>query len=153
MKKGADHLGDESMVVRLGSCGETVDDVDLAIDPRVVLGRGARQRGMEMLLAMAPDIDRDRQRPLDRGRHHRAAEPPRVRVAEPGKDQLFFLGLERGDERLLVVVHALPRACASTAFTVSMINMVSSGAISWLPKSPAPRRRAAGPPSWRGGDP
>jgi hypothetical protein len=67
-----------------GGCGETVDDVDLAVDPRVVLGRGARQRDVEQLLAMTPDVDRDRQRPLDRGRHHRAAEPPRVYVVGCG---------------------------------------------------------------------
>ena len=60
---------------------------------------------MEQLLAVAPDVDRDRQRPVDSGRHHRAAEPPCVGIAEPGENQLFLLGFERGDERLLVVRH------------------------------------------------
>jgi hypothetical protein len=91
---------------QVGSRGETVDDVDLPLDPRVVLGRSAWQGGMEQLLAVTPDVDRDRQRPLDRGRDHRAAEAPRVRVIEPGEHQLSFLGLERGDQRLQVVVHA-----------------------------------------------
>ena len=40
---------------QVGGCGEPVDDVDLALDPRVVLGRGPRQGGMEQLLAVAPD--------------------------------------------------------------------------------------------------
>src|SRR5580693_1181934 len=44
---------------QVGGCGEPVDDVDLALDPRVVLGRGARQGDVEQLLAVAPNIDRD----------------------------------------------------------------------------------------------
>ena len=137
------------LAYEIGSRGKSVDDVDFALDPRVVLGRGARQRDVEQLLAMAPDVNGDRQRPLDRDRHHRAAEPPRVLVAEPGEDQLFLLGLERGDERLLVVVHAFPRACASTVSTVSMIKMVSSCGISGLSASPAPGRRATSSAPWR----
>jgi hypothetical protein len=39
----------------------------------VVPGRA----GMEQLLAVAPDVDRDRQRSLGRGRHYRTAQPPR----------------------------------------------------------------------------
>ncbi len=147
-EEGADHLGDEGMVVGLGQAGygdradhahvldadrkgaavrreqprldaqclvqrpparrqppahevggrgEPVDHVDLALDPRVVLGRGARQGDVEQLLAVAPDVDRDRQFPLGRGRYHRAAEPPCVRVVEPGEYQPSLLRLERGD--------------------------------------------------------
>jgi hypothetical protein len=79
---------------QVGSRREPVDDVDLPLDPRVVLGRRPRQGGVEQLLAVAPDVDRDRERALDRGRDHRAAEPQRVRVVEPGEHQLSFLSLQ-----------------------------------------------------------
>src|SRR5271165_28217 len=134
---------------KVGGCGEPVDNVDLALDPRVVLGRGARQSDVEQLLAVAPNIDRNRQYPLGRRRHHRAAEPPCVRVVEPGEYQRSLLCLERGDQGLLIVVHASCLVWASTMSIVSMIEMVSSSGISGLSASWAASRRATSSAWWR----
>jgi AraC-like DNA-binding protein len=134
---------------QVGGCREPVDHVDLALDPGVVLGRGAGQGCVEQLLAVAPYVDRDRQFPFGRGRDHGAAEPPRVRVVEPGEYQPGLLRFERGDQCLLIAVHAARRAWARTVSIVAMTEIVSSSGISGLSSSPAASRRATSSAWWR----
>src|SRR6202020_36085 len=97
---------------------------------------------MEQQLAVAPDVDRNRERSLGRGRHHCTAQPPGVRVVKTGEHQPLLLRLERGDQPTLVVIHALCRAWACTVSIVSMIEIVSSNGMIGLSRSPAARRRA-----------
>src|SRR5258707_668778 len=99
------------------------------------------------VVAAASDTPRWRHdRSVGRGGNDRAAERPCVRVVDPGEYQPSLVRLERGDQRLLVVVHASLQACASAVSIVSMIEMISSNSISGLSTSWAAGRMVAAPP-------
>ena len=74
-------LGAEAGADQVGGLAVALDDPALAVDPGVVVGRRARQRGVEELLAAAADVDGDRGLALAGQLHQQRAQRPRVVVA------------------------------------------------------------------------
>jgi len=90
---------------------EPAHDAVLALDPRVVVGRGAAQRAVEQLLVAAADVHRDRQPALARGRDEVRAELPRGVVRERPELELVLLGEERLERVAAGRRHARTLAC------------------------------------------